>query len=235
MSNFQPQSRATLGGAPLPSTPLGDAMARGISDSGRTGNSFEVTSGPPRVVLETVNGFDYLVDLRPGNTSGRNIELNADPVYSSQVTVVAAYRAADQGERNNNPGVGDGFYVSTPLRDFRAQITFGTGSAQHSVECDISEGIAMSLPCQSVTLAVYSTFYQRLAVPGFSSQAALQCQAHLASGMATKPGQCTDRVFTPYQAPLDLLDPPTIEQWIERLNEALCQRQIFAGIEGPPG
>lgn len=232
--SFTPQSRATLGGAPLPATPLADSMARGQSDAGRTGNSFAVTSGPPQAIFELVNGFQYLKDLRPGNTSGRNIELNADPVYSSQVTVVAAYRAADQGERLNNPGVGDGFFISTPLRDFRAQITFGTGSAQHSVECDISEGIAMSLPCQSVTLAVYSSFFTRSTVPGFSRQLELNCQAHLATGMATRAGQCTDRVFTPFQAPLDLLDPPTIEQWLARLNAALCGRAILAN-EGPPG
>jgi hypothetical protein len=233
MTNFQKTSRATLGGAPLPSTPLGDGMARGLADSGRVGNSFEVTSGPPSATFQTVNGFPYLFDLRPGTTSGRNIELNADPVYSSQVTVVASYRAANQGERNNNPGIGDGFYVSTPLRDFRAQITFGAGDAQHSVECDISEGIAMSLPCQSVTLAVYSSFYSRSQIPGFGYQGPLQCQAHLASGMATRPGQCTDRVFAPYQAPLDLLDPPTIEQWIARLNAALCGRTYLANAGAP--
>jgi hypothetical protein len=229
--SFYPQSKATLGGAPLPATPLADAMARGQSDAGRSGNSFEVTSGPPSAVFETVNGFAYLKDLRPGTTSGRNIELNADPVYSSQVTVVVGYRAADQGERDNAPNLGENPFLSTPLRDFRAQLTWGTGGAQHSIECDVSEGIAMSLPCQSVTLAIYSSFFYRGSDIRMDRQKPLQCQAHLASGMATRPGQVTDRVFTPYQAPLDLLDPPTMEQWLARLNEALCERSILAGLE----
>lgn len=226
--SFYQNSKATLGGPPLPATPLADAMSRGQADAGRSGNSFAVTSGPPTPVFQLVNGFNYLKDLRPGNTSGRNIELNSDPVYSSQVTVVVGYRAADQGERDNNPGIGDGFYLSTPLRDFRAQLTWGTGGAQHSIECDVSEGIAMSLPCQSVTLAIYSSFFNRSDNASFGTQRALQCQAHLASGMATRPGQVTDRVCTPYQAPLDLLDPPTMEQWLARLNEALCERSILA-------
>lgn len=229
--SFTNNSRATLGGAPIPSTPLADAMSRGYADSGRAGNSFAVTSGPPIATFEAVNGFAYLKDLRPGTTSGRNIELNADAVYSSQITLVASYRAADQGERSNNPGLGDGHFLSTPLRDFRAQVSFGAGTAQASVECDISEGIAMSLPGQSVTLAVYSTFFARGGVSGFNSQAQLQCQAHLASGLASRPGQVTDRVFAPYQAPLDLGDPPTLEQWLERLRTALCEQSYLATLE----
>lgn len=207
-------------GAPLPSTPLADAMARGIQDAGRIGQAFKV-GGQGTPTFESRLGFAYLKNLTPQLTQGRNIEIGADPVFSSQTTVVASYRPADQGERNNQPGIGDGTYLSTPLRDFRAQVTFGAGTSQVYCEMDISEGIAMSLPAQSLTLVVYSTHYSRYAST-YTGQAELLCQVHLASGMATRPGQCTDRVYAPFQAAIDMLDPPTIEQWCADLKEALC-------------
>jgi len=215
----------------LPSTALADSVSHGSADAGRVGNSFEVPVQPPTASFQTVNGFAYLFDLRPNSFAGRNIELGASPPYSSQTTVVASYRPADEFERDNNPGVGDGFYVSTPLRDMACQISFGAGSAQAYVELDVSEGIAMSLPCQSLTLAIYSTFFMRSGPPGFGTQRKLRCQAHLATGVATRPGQLTTRVFAPYQADLDLLDPPTIEQWIARLEEALCSRNYSMQAE----
>jgi len=229
MNDWQKRSSGHLGGgAPLPSTPIADALARGMGDTGRIGNSFTVTSQAPFATFTAVNGFNYLWDLRPDSQGGRNIEVAGDPVYSSQTTLVASYRPANDLERNSDPGIGDGHYVNTPLRDFRAQISFGAGTAQQSVECDISEGIAMSLPGQSVTLAVYSTFFMRGGDPGFNTQFPLNCQAHLASGLATRAGQVTDRVFAPYQTPVDLLDPPTIEAHLSNLIEALCNRSYLA-------
>jgi len=228
MRNCQESTSGEMGGAPIPSTPLADALSSGHQGAGRIGQAFEVTGGPPAASFQTVGGFDYLFDLKPQSSAGRNLEIAASPVYSSQITLVASYRPGNQNERLNDPFIGDSGKLSTPLRDFRAQATFGGGTAQCYVELDISEGICLSLPGQSCTLITFSTFYTRYQTGGFTTQKELLCQAHLASGTTGRPGQVTDRVFAPFQAPLNLLDPPTMEGWLNALRDALCGRTYLA-------
>ena len=211
---------------PLPPSPLADALARGHGDMGRAGNSFEVTSDNPTPIFETVNGFAYLKDLRPGATSARFVEISGDPVYSSQLTLVASYRPTTETERQNNTLAGDASYISTSLRDFRTSISFGNGSTQTHVECDISEGVAISLPGSVVEMSIFSTFFQRNY--NYGNQGPLTCQAHVATGLATRPGQVTDRVFAPFQVAVDMEDPPTLRGLLDALKSALDLRTYGA-------
>jgi hypothetical protein len=176
-----------------------------------------------------VLGFLYLVDLIPDTSAGRLVELQAAAPYSGQTTLVMSYRATSPEEQANQT-TGEFATVSTDLRDYRAIVKFGTGNASHDVECDIVEGQVMTLPASNVNVTLYSSHWNRLGgLQG--SQSPLKSQAHLASWAGPTSATCTDRVNAPMQAALDLLNPPTIEEWLAALWEAICEEQYLLSVE----
>lgn len=222
--------------APIPATPLANSMTRGMSSQGRAGNKFSVPNSQPQPIFETVLGFGYLKDLVPDAGSPRMVELQADDIYSAQTTLVISYRQTEGPEVQNFPFSGELARVSTPYRDFRMLVRFGVGSTQVDCEVDVSEGRTLSVPGSVVNVSLYSNQWMRTgSVLSFGPDSrTLETQAHLASGFATVPGCVTDRVLCPFQAEFDPLDPPTIEQWLADLTEAICDQSLITNAEGPP-
>lgn len=230
MNNFTLNSGRTNPGIQPPPTPLANSLTLGKASEIRAGTDL-VCRANPIPVFSAVNGFDYLLDLVPDTSAGRLVELQSDAPFSAQTTLVMSYRATDQGEQANSL-IGEGGYQSTDLRDFRVVLKFGTGNAAHDVECDIAEGGVITLPASNVDATLYSTHWTRWGGP-YGTQNPLRTQAHLASWAGPTSATCTDRVNAPYQAALDLLDPPTIEQWMADLWEAICEEQYLLVVGAP--
>lgn len=224
--NHQNTANRTPPTQQLPPTALANSLTTGRSSQVRAGNEL-ASANPPVPVFATVGGFDYVYDLIPDASAGRLVELQSEAVFSGQTTLVIGYRSTDPDEQRNFPDGGELASLSTSLRDFRILAQFGTGNTRHDVECDVSEGSILTLPASHVDVTVYSTFFNRRAN---QRQRPLKSQAHLASFAGTCAGTVSDPVLAPFQAPLTLTDPPTMQAWLDLLWDAICNESYTAVI-----
>lgn len=196
---------------------VGKARAAGAQSAGRAGQ-YARQAAPPTPSFLTINNIAYLLDLDPSAFGKRMLALEADDDQSQGMSVTAGYQTRDAEEHQtaNQIGANDAFGPFD--RAHMLLIQFGTANAPSVVEMDVCEGMAMNIPgakCE-VTLLDY-TFSREEAGAAINE---IRSHASAANGAISTRAQMTQKVFCPYQVPLDLADPPTFEELKQQLIEA---------------
>lgn len=207
------------------STPLRAAKMSPGSAS-RVGGESEPNAFPV-ATREDVGNASYLVDLVPKLEGRRNVAvISNDDSTSSAMTLVVSYK-----ERGASETVPDAELTSLEQntraeRDHKAMIQFGAGEASHTVLLDVIEGQTINLPGSYAECIIFDMTYQK----GISSAVltVYPTQASISAGGHPSLSQYTTRVFCPFQADFDLLNPPTFETWKKQLLRAAIERSILS-------
>lgn len=208
-----------------PTSPIAAAEMSEVS-SVRVGNEGR-PAGFPVQVLETRGALEYLLDIRPKLEGERMVAVRADDQHAHGMAVVASYKERKGDEIVIDPaGVVED--LKTYERDHKLLAQFGAGEASHTIMFDIVEGMTINLPgsyAECIVVDMTQTRELDMVALGYlvvETQASASLQSH------PRTSQYTTKVYTAYQVDLDLLDPPTFEDFKKSLVDALCNRTILA-------
>lgn len=210
------------------------APATMVSDSLRTqaasrvGNNFTINS-TATAFFETVNNYEYLRDIRPPDTQSSIVQLETEEMFSSYCTLIMSYPINTEEEEKFIQGVGDAAETTVGIREHKVIVRFGTASARHYVEADVSEGGAVAIPAATCEVSLLDYTFERDQLNGGKGKG-LRSQAHLAAGGGSSPALYSERVLCPFQVTVDPLNPPTVEALIQALKEAACRQTILAVV-----
>ncbi len=220
----------TPDGKPVVEVTIGSPLEEARGDQGSQAGHKAQSSGFPTAVFETPNVFAYLRDLLPNQQrQGRMINLHTNDERSSGMSVTMSYEELGPGEPlpaagGNEPPYGAGW---TPSRDHAAWMRFGAGGSNHHVEFDCGEGNSINVPGSAVEVTLIDWTFNRNLGGIYSDPPLLTSYAHASSGSMPGHALFTTRVLTFYQVDLDLLNPPTLEQHMADLLEALSKRTLL--------
>lgn len=204
---------------------VGKARAAGTQSAGRAGN-FARTQTPPRPTFEAVNNFDYLLDLDPSAFGKRMLALETDDDQSQGMSVTTGYQTRDAEEHATPFQIDGGDDYGPSERAHVLLIQFGTANAPSVVEVDVCEGMAINIPGAKCEVTLLDYTFSRDENPGVNNEVRSHCSA--ANGGISTRAQVTQKVFCPFQIPLDLADPPTFSELKRKLIEAVTLGRLIA-------
>ncbi len=200
--------------------PLNAARATNTA-IGRAGNRIKA-GNLPTPVFEAPNVFLYLKDLVPDVSGKLGVNLDVPEYKSSAVALQCGYVSTRPEEVVNPSGQEPPLTGANPYRDHRLWAEWGAGTSVLQGEIDVGQGNAMNVSGANVRVMLVDWSWARN-IDQFSYT---KGTSDLVASSWANPtqGTCTTRVCAPYQVTLDLLNPPSIEEWKRQLAFALTSR-----------
>jgi hypothetical protein len=204
-------------------TALDSGRESGVS-IGRVGNRIQAGT-LPTAVMETPVAFEYLKDLIPDVSGKLGVNLEAPEYKSHGLSLQTSYVATRPEEVVNPSGAEPPLTGAAPFRDHRLWVEWGAGTSVLQGEIDTGQGNQMSTSGSNVRAMLVDWSWSR----DIGSYSYTKLTTDLVAAATTNPGHgvCTTRVCAPYQVPLDLLAPPTVEEFKRLLAKALNSRDYL--------
>ena len=206
-----------------PTNPIAAAKMSGYS-AGRVGREESPLSLPTQV-LETVGALPYLLDVRPRLEGARTIALRADDNHSHGMTLVVSYKERKGDEYAPDNSLASRELFDFYIRDHKILLQFGAGEASHTAMLDVVEGMTINIPGSYAEATIFDLSQSRQVTltdqpTTWADQASASVQPH------PRTSQYTTKAYAPYQVSVDLLDPPTMQDYKLQLYQALVARTI---------
>lgn len=224
-----------------PTSAIAAAREHGQISASRVGSTVN-SSGKPTIVFETVGPIAYVKDIVPKLSGGRVLSLTAEADKSAALSLTTSYLSSDPSEVTQVPSEDGG---ETPPaapatlyeRSHSLLVQFGAGDVRHAFEIDCAEGSTCNVPGHHVDVTLLDYSFDRRqdaemvagSLPGQDPDRPyknLRSFASVAAGPNIHSARLTQKVWCPYQVPVDMANPPSVADFIRSLILALQNQTI---------